>query len=295
MPQADDLPQALKKFARRQGIEISHNRFDSDAERLTRVLSAIDGDTRAQSALPNAGAALPIAAAKPAASARWLIPIAGLAILLGGAGFFYEQHGAHEATALREERAKPASDVLKTLPPPETNAALNGAAPSPSENAPNAAAPAPPPDQATNAAAPPLDNAPNAAAPAPENALDRAPTGKIADSPPSKLGKASTPDAPAPSQQWLNIQDFSADYQRQIDWNYPDKAWGRCQNGVSQRGAHWSPRPAGQYFLLHGTNDRTFRKDSADLTAKGFKMQYDNVFQECDGSMHHQTLWMKEG
>ncbi len=42
MPQADDLPQALKKFARRQGIEISHNRFDSDAERLTRVLSAIE-------------------------------------------------------------------------------------------------------------------------------------------------------------------------------------------------------------------------------------------------------------
>jgi hypothetical protein len=30
------------------------------------------------------------------------------------------------------------------------------------------------------------------------------------------------------------------------------------------------------------------------MTAMGFKMQYDNVFPECDGSTHHQTLWMKE-
>jgi hypothetical protein len=145
------------------------------------------------------------------------------------------------------------------------------------------------------AAAPTADDAPNAAAPMPAAAPDPAPPGKIADSPPAKIGKAVTPDPSAASRQWMNFQDFSADYQRQIYWNYPDKAWGRCQNGVSQRGAHWSPRPAGQYFLLHGTNDRTFSKNSADLTAKGFKMQYDNIFQECDGSMHHQTLWMKEG
>ncbi len=271
MPQANDLPDTLKKLARRQGIEISHNRFDSDAERLTEALAGIDGDMLEQSpASPDAGAALPMATMKPAASARrLLLTVAALIVIVGGAGFLYIQRQAQPQIAASIET--PQAPIPTVTPAPTTS------------------------DDGPNAAAPPLDNAPNAAAAHPENALDQAPTGKIADSPPSKLGKTSTPDANAASQQWMNIQDFSVDYQRQIDWNYPDKAWGRCQNGVSQRGAHWSPRPAGQYFLLHGTNDRTFRKDSADLTAKGFKMQYDNVFQECDGSMHHQTLWMKEG
>jgi hypothetical protein len=83
-------------------------------------------------------------------------------------------------------------------------------------------------------------------------------------------------------------------YRGQINRIYPDKAWGRCQNGVSQRAAHSSPHPAGQHFLLRGTNERTFRTSAAEMTAMGFKMQYDNVFPECDGSTHHQTLWMKE-
>ena len=42
MPRGNDLPDGLKKLARRQGIEISHNRFDSDAERLTEALARIE-------------------------------------------------------------------------------------------------------------------------------------------------------------------------------------------------------------------------------------------------------------
>jgi hypothetical protein len=42
MPRPDDLPDSLKKLTRRQGIEISHTRFDSDVERLTHALSAIN-------------------------------------------------------------------------------------------------------------------------------------------------------------------------------------------------------------------------------------------------------------
>lgn len=38
MPRSEELPDALKALARRQAIEISHTRFDSDAERLTRAL-----------------------------------------------------------------------------------------------------------------------------------------------------------------------------------------------------------------------------------------------------------------
>lgn len=38
MPRANDLPDSLKPLVRRQAIEISHTRFDSDSERLTRAL-----------------------------------------------------------------------------------------------------------------------------------------------------------------------------------------------------------------------------------------------------------------
>jgi hypothetical protein len=93
----------------------------------------------------------------------------------------------------------------------------------------------------------------------------------------------------------MNFEDFRADYRRQIDLSYPDKAWARCVNGVPQRAAHWSPRPAGQYFDLRGMGEKTFKSDAAAMTARGFKMQYDNVFQNCDGTTQHQTLWMKAG
>ncbi len=41
MPKSDDLPDSLKMLVRRQGIEISHTRFDSDVERLTKTLSSL--------------------------------------------------------------------------------------------------------------------------------------------------------------------------------------------------------------------------------------------------------------
>ena len=186
-------------------------------------------------------------------------------VIASGVGFVYEYRGAHEETARQEEKAKPTSDVFKTLWPPQTTSAPNAVAPT--------------------------DNA----APAPEAAPDEPSAGNAANSAPVTISKTGAPEAPAASQQWMNVEDFLAEYRGQINSNYPDRAWGRCQDGVSQRAAHWSPRPAGQYFLMHGTNDRTFRKDAADLTAKGFKMQYDNVFPDCDGSTHHQTLWMKAG
>jgi hypothetical protein len=50
MPQPDHLPDGLKKLARRQGIEISHTRFDSDVDRLTRALSSLDEELRQREA-----------------------------------------------------------------------------------------------------------------------------------------------------------------------------------------------------------------------------------------------------
>ena len=46
MPRREDLPDSLQKLRRRQAIEISHNRFDSDVERLTRALSLIEEELR---------------------------------------------------------------------------------------------------------------------------------------------------------------------------------------------------------------------------------------------------------
>jgi TPR repeat protein len=42
MPRGDDLPDGLKPLARRNAVEISHTRFDSDAERLVRALTQIE-------------------------------------------------------------------------------------------------------------------------------------------------------------------------------------------------------------------------------------------------------------
>ena len=50
MPKREDLPDRLKKLRRRQAIEISHNRFDSDVERLTRALSLPEKELRQRQA-----------------------------------------------------------------------------------------------------------------------------------------------------------------------------------------------------------------------------------------------------
>jgi len=50
MPHPEDLPESLKKLIRRQAVEITHARFDSDAERLTEALSQIEGEMREREA-----------------------------------------------------------------------------------------------------------------------------------------------------------------------------------------------------------------------------------------------------
>ena len=50
MPKTGELPDSLKSLARRQGIEISHARFNADVEKLTRVLASILEDRRSRNA-----------------------------------------------------------------------------------------------------------------------------------------------------------------------------------------------------------------------------------------------------
>jgi TPR repeat protein len=51
MPRSADLPDSLKKLVRRQYVEVSHTRFDSDVERLTRTLSSILRELRQRDAV----------------------------------------------------------------------------------------------------------------------------------------------------------------------------------------------------------------------------------------------------
>ena len=50
MPHPNDLPDSLTKLIRRQAVEVSHARFESDAERLTEALSQIEEEMREREA-----------------------------------------------------------------------------------------------------------------------------------------------------------------------------------------------------------------------------------------------------
>jgi hypothetical protein len=368
MPQADELPESLRKLARRQGIAIDHARFNSDVERLLRVLSEIEEEAhRARppdapaasrsEATAQQAAAKPIDASRAGAMAR-----RGVAPLAFAALAVVALLALGAITLLRGRTPEPAAPPSAAVTHPSDFGALGApslAASDPTTNgapllmadpsallgssakllnaaASNSAAPASPtsyngagkevaPDDLTphqrevtalqKQVAEQLDrlNSPAYDGVGKDaafkdlarqmeklNALQK----QVAEEDDRQSDVAmdairkinSRSDAEAPAEQWLSLGDFDADAKKQFAaGNYPDKAWGRCQNGVPQTGAHWSPRPAGQSFDLRGASERTFKSDAAAMTAKGFKMQYDNVFQNCDGATQHQTLWMKAG
>jgi hypothetical protein len=268
MPQADELPDAIKNLARRQGIEISHNHFDSDVERLTDALVRIGKKHRRSQ--PNVVAARrsPLLPKSLGGITRWLLPAVAVLVV---AGVFNKEVGPFEESWRPEEKAEPNPNVLKMLPP-QTTSTLNIAAPS-------------------STAASPLITA-TAVAPAAPYEVQSGNAQYIA---PTRIGRPDSSDTLTGPQRWMNLHDFFVDYRRQIVSGYPDKAWARCQNGMPQCAAHWSPRPAGQHFELRGMTEKKFEADAAVMTARGFKTQYDNISRSCDGTMQHQTLWMKDG
>jgi len=114
MPRTEDLPDSLKKLTRRQGIEISHTRFDSDVERLTEALSEIEDELRANEGAkgepagkaaaakdelsrPDAPAAAPARSAKPRRLLLVTLAIAAL-VLAGAAALIVQQFGARHGS-----------------------------------------------------------------------------------------------------------------------------------------------------------------------------------------------------
>jgi hypothetical protein len=283
MPHADELPDAIKNLARRQGIEISHNHFDSDVERLTDALVRIGKKHRRSQPNVVAARGSTLQTKSFGGILRWLLPVVIVPVVIASVAAFFneqagpfaafnEQFGPYEEPSRPEEKAEPNFKVLSTLPSPQTTSTMNIAAPS-------------------STAPSPLITA-TAVAPAAPYEVQ---SGKAQHIAASRIGKPDSSDTLTGPQRWMNLHDFSVDYRRRIVSSYPDKAWARCQNGMPQRAAHWSPGPAGQHFELHGMSAKTFEADAAVMTGRGFKTEYDNIFQSCDGTTQHQTLWMKRG
>jgi hypothetical protein len=342
MPQADELPESLRKLARRQGIAIDHARFNSDVERLIRVLSEIEDEAHRASP-PDAPAAAAKIDATPArdaggASETGAMARRRFAPLVFAAAAVVAILALGAVVVLRgraPEPAPPAADV--THPSNLATLGASSSAPAASDPAANAAPPLigdpsallGPSAKLLNAAAP---NSATTASPASpsyatgkEETLesltrqiqdltalqkqqseelgrqDHAAQAALKDlikPDPAPSANATTagaaPEAVAPAQQWLSRGDFEADVKKQFAaGNYPDKAWGRCRNGIPEAGAHWSPRPPGQHFEFRGANNQDFAAKNAEFVAYGYVLQYDNTFANCDGSTRHQALWMK--
>ena len=129
MPRPEDLPDSLSKLLRRQAVEISHARFDSDAERLTQALSQIEDETRQRGGGPppakSVAAATPAAPreleiAAPARGGRSLAYLAAAALILAAAGgLFFALSGVKKAenAAAANRAAVPTASVEAPVAP----------------------------------------------------------------------------------------------------------------------------------------------------------------------------------
>ncbi len=143
MPRAEDLPESLKKLARRQGVEISHTRFDSDVERLTKVLSSIEEEARRADPVDARTAAReresPPADAVPGDAAKSAIEVLGPpSKLLGGAPKAAAEAPTSNATQDIDRLTREANAAvqgIRTDDAPANTKYANAAAPAPNGSA----------------------------------------------------------------------------------------------------------------------------------------------------------------
>jgi TIR domain len=263
MPRAEDLPESLRKLTRRQGIEISLTRFESDAERLTEALSQLEQEihereTReAESAAPPAGeerresepAQRPtqVGATVPA-SVR---PAANLPV---------EPSAPDASLPAPAERAKPSG--RRSL----LYLALAGLA-------------------VAGAAAALLQQSGSRQGMNPSNA------------PASPAAAAVAPKPDAEPDEWLSGEAMQSEFNKQ--WAagyYPDMTSGRCEEGALSYRARWAEKqPDQRYLAQRGLTDGAFSDKKTELLAQGYKIQYENTFMDCQGRTRHQALWTKSG
>jgi hypothetical protein len=215
MPQSGELPDSLKKLTRRQAIEISLTRFDSDAERLTDALSQLEDELRRQDAAGGEPPARTIGdESRPSAHER---PTQAKAAASGSIG------ASHAAEPTRPEaplapparRTKPRSFVVLAI---LGLAIVAGIALLLARLGSHG-------DKAAGLLAPPASPPP--AAPA--------------------LAPASTAVGP---DEWLTLDDFRAELNQKASAGYqPDMMSGRCEDGVIQYHAHWTQKSPGLLYV----------------------------------------------
>jgi TIR domain len=220
-PQAADLPDSLKKLARRQAIEISHTRFDSDAERLTDALAEIEGQR--QDARPEAPSTTGQSEAPPARARAVVAAPAAV--------------GAVASSGLAPPASAPPKPASRRFLPYLAVAVLIGAA------------------------------------------------GAVW----LVAGHRNRP-----SDEWLTLSAFQADFNKKKEAGlYPDASSGRCDGRVVKTNAHWAPTPQGLSWSHYSLPEAAFATKNAQLTAEGYSLRYDNMFQDCDGHVRHVALWTR--
>ena len=212
MPQAGELPDSLKKLTRRQAIEISLTRFDSDAERLTDALSQLEDELRRRDA---AGSDPPARTVEDEAerSAPGLAKAAASASI--GANRVAEPGRPEAPFAAPPGRTKPRSFVVLAI---LGLAIVAGIALLLARLGSHG-------DKAAGLLAPP------------------------ASPPPAAPALAPAPNAVGPDD-WLTLDDFRAELNQKASAGYqPDMMSGRCEDGVIQYHAHWTQKSPGLLYV----------------------------------------------
>jgi hypothetical protein len=97
-----------------------------------------------------------------------------------------------------------------------------------------------------------------------------------------------------PSDEWLTLSAFQADFDKKKEAGlYPDASAGRCDGGAIKTSAHWAPTPPGLSWSHYNLPEASFASKNAQLTAQGYSLRYDNMFQDCDGHVRHVALWTR--
>lgn len=261
MPHTDDLPNGLKKLARRQGIEISHTSFNSDAARLTDALARIDGDAPGSPSAADAAAARSSAPPpRPAASRprRLFLAASALIVIAGGAGFLYWPQQAQQETAAPADAAAPPSDTANNVAAPAPNAAPDETPTGKiADSAPAGIGKAVTPEQPT--AAQQWMNFEDFRV-----EYDR------------QVARNSYPDK-VWGRCWNGVPQRAVAH-----WSPRPPGQYISLNHTVETGSSSSR-----------TGEKDFKSDGADMAANGFKMKSDSIFQGCDGFTRHLTVWMK--
>ena len=260
MPQPGELPDNLKKLTRRQAIEISLTRFDSDAERLTDALSQLEDELRQRDAAGGEPPARSIEDEAQRSAPERPTEAKAPAATSTGAGRVAEPTRPEAPLAALPGQAKPRSFVVLAI---VGLAIVAGAVMLLTRLGSHG-------DKAADLIAPPASPQPAVPAPAPaSNAVE--------------------PD------EWLTLDDFRTELNQKAAAGYqPDVMSGKCEDGVIKYHAHWTQKSPGLLYVhLLGLFENNFNARKTDLTSQGYALQYQNVFLGCEGRKRYLALWTK--